>query len=164
MRAVIESLLDLQNVLFHGSPVPDLNRLEPRRAVDVNGDNLFNNDEAVFASSHLCYAIIFGLVDPAAIKTKYPGPFSWAAHSVSFPDRIEVKAKLPHHVRSHLENVTGFVYVLARDDFSESSVIQYKSKQHVTPVAVYPVTLQDFYDLGGVVEWTDPDGSFVNKP
>ncbi len=133
--------------LFHGSGNPNrMEVLEPRKANDPNME--WNSDTAVYASSEPVWSAIFAV---------YKGEFPWRT-SVSTDEEGRIKrmvAYMPESYRPQAEQGRGYVYVLPAETFERESErgIQYKSKTAVRPIAAVEVTLQDYYDMGGQVEW-----------
>lgn len=125
--------------LFHGSDNNDIKELEPRYTVDINSEE--NTDTAVFATSDITWTTIFGV---------YGGHKGW---STRVKDN-EVTAKIPFRDKEIVESTSGTVYVLPKDTFKKSGEsTQYKSHEAVTPIEKVSVTVQDYYDLGGKIEW-----------
>ena len=152
----LEQLLKYQDVLFHGSPCASIKTLEPRPAKDLDKTNTFNTDLAVFASSNVCFSIIFGLVDSNKLKNECG--FGWSVGSMHDENnQVNVISEIPKQAKEFVENAIGYVYVLPKDNFKESSSFQHKSKLPVTPLERIEIKLQDFYDAGGIIDWTDGD-------
>lgn len=134
--------------LFHGSGNPNrMEVLEPRKANDSNSE--WNSDTAIYASSEPVWSAVFAV---------YKGNFSWRT-SVSTDEEGRINhlvAYLPESYRPKAEQERGYVYVLPPETFERESEsgIQHKSKTAVRPIAAVEVTLQDYYDMGGQVEWT----------
>ncbi len=143
MTSVLEKITEYQNHLFHGSPVLDMKVLEPKQTVDDGDkDHEFNNDTAVFATDNIALAIIYSLID----FTKLPAPNfgGWLA---------DVNPKIPSEWQDAIEQSAGYVYVLPKEIFTQTDGVQWKSNTPVKPVDSLKVTLNDFYDAGGSVEW-----------
>lgn len=68
------------------------------------------------------------------------------------------RAKVPVSWKNALEKNSGFVYVCSKDGFithdKGTRNKQYKCFKNVTPIDTVQVTLKDFYNLGGKIEWT----------
>lgn len=156
MSEGLQRLLKYKDALYHGSPCADIKTLEPRPAKDLDKANTFNTDMAVFASSNVCFSIIFGLVDSKKLKDDCG--FGWSVGSMKDENnQVNVFSEIPKQAKEFVENAIGYVYVLAKDSFKESSAFQHKSKVPVTPLERIEIKLQDFYDAGGIIEWTDGD-------
>jgi hypothetical protein len=154
MAAGLQQLADFKDVLFHGSPIAGMTRLEPRTTRDVTGD-AFNSDTAVFATSNAGLAIIFGVVDVKALP-KHPLIKSWSAGLAPGEGFLGAQSSLPKLWQPHVLANTGYVYILPKATFIEGHGQQWKSKVAVEPAACIPVTLQDYYDAGGRIEWAAP--------
>lgn len=125
--------------LFHGSDNKDIEELEPRYTFDPNSEK--NTDTAVFATNNIAWTIIFGL---------YGGYKGWAT---SVRNGMVI-ARIPKKDKELVENTTGAVYVLPFNTFEKSGLgNQYKSKKPVKPISKVDVTLSDYYELGGRIEW-----------
>lgn len=133
--------------LFHGSGNPNkMEMLEPRKANDPNSE--WNSDTAVYASSEPVWSSVFAI---------YKGGTSWRT-TVSTDEHGKIKrmvAYMPEPYRLQAEKERGYVYILPPNTF-ESDVdnrLQHKSKIAVKPISAVEVNLQDYYDMGGQVEW-----------
>ena len=125
--------------LFHGSNNAQIEELEPRYTLDKHSEE--NTDTAVFATSNVSWTIIHGV---------YGGHKGWSTRVKNG----EVAAKIPAKDKDLVENTIGTVYVLAKDTFEKSgNGEQYKSYKAVKPIQKVTVTLNDYYDLGGKIEW-----------
>jgi hypothetical protein len=125
--------------LFHGSNNTQINQLDPRYTLDKNSEE--NTDTALFATSNITWSTIFGV---------YGGYNGW---STSVTDG-EVTARIPSRDKELVENTTSTVYILPKDTFMKSGEgQQYKSYESVMPIEKVSVTVQDYYDLGGKIEW-----------
>lgn len=136
-----EYLIRLKDMgfLFHGSSNSDIQQLEPRYTFDPKSDT--NTDTAVFATDNVTWSTIFGV---------YGGHKGW---STSVTDG-DVVAKIPLKDKDLVEGSAGTVYVLPRKSFEEPNTgSQYKSYETVTPLNKVDVTVEDFYNLGGKIEW-----------
>jgi hypothetical protein len=138
-----------QGYLFHGSPNGEIEILEPRPANDIDRNNEFNNDNAIFATDNLTSSIIFGVVSrdylPEDIKR-----FMWATNWATENGVTEVTAKVHESWKFFIENYgKGYVYVLSTETFKEKSGSQRKSKESVKPIDKVDVNLNDFYKAGG---------------
>ncbi|HSX39136.1 MAG TPA: hypothetical protein VLI92_00920 [Candidatus Saccharimonadales bacterium] len=134
----LERLKDL-GYLFHGSPKDTITELEPRTSHDPHSKE--NTDTAVFATNNPTWTVIFGLYDRG--KT-------WKTSGIE----RNIIASIPEEAKEQLKHAVGTVYVLSPETFSESTHLeQYKSYKPVKPIQKISVTLDDFYELGGKVEW-----------
>jgi hypothetical protein len=126
--------------LFHGSNNRDIEELEPRYTFDPNSDE--NTDSAVFATTNIALTAIFGV---------YGGHKGWSTRD---KDGVII-AKIPARDKELVENSRGVVYVLSKDTFHQSSsgADQYKSHVTVQPIEKVEVTVKDYYELGGKIEW-----------
>ena len=126
--------------LFHGSSNDNIEQLEPRYAYDRY--NEVNTDTAVFATDNVTLTVIFGV---------YGGHKGWSTHT----KKGQVFAKIPLRDKELLENTRGTVYVLPKKVFEKiEGTVQYKSHETVKPVTKVSVSLNDYYDLGGKIEWS----------
>ncbi|MCL4417197.1 MAG: hypothetical protein M1268_00790 [Patescibacteria group bacterium] len=125
--------------LFHGSSNNSIDTLEPKSTYDPKTPR--NTDTAVFATDNIAWTTIFGI---------YGGHTEW---STDVENGI-VTAKIPIKDRELIEKTTGTVYVLPKEPFDEQHGEQYKSHKPVKPTEKVSVTLNDFYELGGRIEWT----------
>ena len=125
--------------LFHGSANDDISDLEPRDTHDP--DSAENTDTAVFATHNVSWAIIFGL---------YGGHTGWSTESVNG----KVTAKITSKDKDLVESTIGAVYVVPRETFkSPNGNSQYKSHEPVQPLVKVPVTVTDYNESGGLIEW-----------
>lgn len=138
-----------QGYVFHGSPNPDIKVLTTRPAADVDRSKKFNNDTAIFGTTRPEAAVIFGVM-PMKIPDEIKGGRSW---SVDENENSTVVAEIPTNWLPYIEGNIGTVYVLDGDKFERSPFWQTKSYVEVTPVESVTVTLNDFYALGGEIEW-----------
>jgi hypothetical protein len=159
LKTSIEKLnkYSAQGYLFHSSPTGDISILEPKQADDASSTTSFNKDLAVFASDNACSTIIFGIMSHRKWENQTK-PVEWSAGWYSRKDGYSFTvAKIPKSVKSQAEMKKGYVYVLGNETFKERSDTgrQWKSKVSVKPIDKIEVTLQDFSDMGGKIEWTD---------
>ncbi len=154
MSSSLQKLLSYadKGFLFHGSPKAGLSLLNPMNATDTNKENTFNKDTAIFATDNICIPIIFGLIDPRALP-KTETQRTWSVGGDKINAYVQIVAKAPKQWKEHIELSQGYVYVLPKDTFLESDGMQWKSKSPVTPKDCVKVCLQDFYALGGKIEW-----------
>ena len=128
--------------LFHGSTHPALTRLLPNAPHDA-GDDPRNKEVAVYATAELAEAIIFALIGG------FCGTFE-----VTRSPQGETLARFPQRFAEQLSRNTGSLYVLPKSDLAVQDPWQYKSYTPVTPVTEISVTLQDYLDAGGKLEFT----------
>lgn len=149
--SVIEKLLDYkkQGYVFHGSANPSIKVLSPRPAADVDSTKTYNNDTAVFGTTKPEAAVIFGVM-PIDIPDEVKGGQAW---SIGEKEDSTIVATIPTNWLPYIEGNVGTVYVLDGDKFETSPIWQTKSHEEVTPVESVTVTLDDFYALGGKIEW-----------
>ena len=133
----LERLKDL-GFLFHGSSNPNLEILEPRYTYDPRSGE--NTDTAVFATTFLPWTVIFGL---------HGGHTGWK----TIIRNEEVTAYIQLRFRGETEKQIGFVYVLPPSTFEKGVGQQYKSHEVVKPITKVEVTLRDYFDLCGKIEW-----------
>ncbi len=137
-----------QGFLFHGSPENDLIVLEPREASDLDVNKTFNADMAVFATDIPSAAVLFSVVG------NFPENVSAGNWSVDLSaDKINVVAKIPAVWKEYVENQSGSVYILNKESFDEKEDAQWKSHSNVVPQDKVPVHLNDYFELGGKIEW-----------
>lgn len=91
------------------------------------------------------------MVDRAKIR-EFIGHFTWATN---WNSKGETIAKIPLKAREYIEKAKGVVYVLPGEEFKDKYGFQAKSKVEVVPSDRIEVTLQDYYDAGGKIEWID---------
>jgi len=151
--SVVDEIRGLQNkgYLFHGSPNFDIKVLEPRQADDEDKTRVSNIDKAVFASDNLVVSIAFSLVD----RESLPSQLKDGDWEVNWDENGQTIIKIPIQWKSYVEKAKGCLYVLSRDTFSENNNSQFKSKVSVKPYKSLEVSLNDYLDLGGLVEWVD---------
>lgn len=106
-------------------------------------------DTAVYASGEPVWASIFAL---------YKGESPWRT-STTTDENGKIKsitAYIPETYRDQLLKEKGTVYVLPKSNFQrqDSRSAQYKSKVAIKPVSSVEVTLQDYYVMGGKVEFS----------
>lgn len=149
----LEKLIEYekQGYLFHGSPNPHIEILEPRAANDVDSTRAFNIDNAVFATSRVQTAIIFAVVG----RNKLPVNIQSSAWEVQWDKFDNAHTKIPKIWKEYVEKMTGIVYVLPSETFTEKYHAQLKSKESVKPIDKIEVSFQDFFEAGGNVEWID---------
>ncbi|MCA9381250.1 hypothetical protein KC678_03215 [Candidatus Dojkabacteria bacterium] len=135
--------------LFHGSPSSEIEILEPREADDVDKSKTFNIDNAVFATSLVQSAIIFAVVG----RNKLPKDIQSGTWEVYWDEVDNAHAKIPKIWKDYVEKMTGTVYVLPSETFTERHHAQLKSKVPVKPADKVEVNMKDFLDIGGTVEW-----------
>lgn len=149
-ESIAEYLVRLKEMgfLFHGSAHPErIEKLEPRKANDLKG-NEWNSDMAVYASGEPVWSVIFAL---------YKGNDPWATSTQFSTEKgFRVTARILKKYQDDLANETGRVYILPPETFESQHQHsrQYKSRQAVTPIGAVEVILQDYYDMGGKIEWT----------
>lgn len=146
-------MITYDNHLYHGSPFPDLKELQPRQAKDNDKANTFNNDFALFATDNVCMSIIFALLDRRNLRKQF-GPLDFAVGSSDQNGEIEIFSEIPELIKSYMENAKGYVYILPKENFSETAGRQFKSKELIIPIDCYQATLEDYYKTGGTIEWT----------
>ncbi len=146
-----EKLLDYQSqgYLFHGSPNMNIEILEPRKSKEVDPRKEFNIDTAVFASSSALLTIIFGAVPE---RNRLPEEIRAKTWHTDWPDG-KISSRIPKEWKEFVMKNIGYVYILPKDTFTENKGLQYKSKLAVKPIDKIPVTLSDFIEMGGKVEW-----------
>jgi hypothetical protein len=138
--------------LFHGSPDPTLEVIEPREAKDIDTEASFNNDLAVFGTNRPEIATAFGMIDSA----KLPEGTVWRIGQSGNP--LKTYIEFPKTLRTYLQTASGYVYVLPSEDFTEKEAEdspQTKSKTAVKPVDKITIKFEDFERLGGVVRWKE---------
>lgn len=134
--------------LFHGTGSPDkIELFEPKKASDPETE--WNADTAVYASGEPVWSSIFAL---------YKGKSSWST-SVTTDENGRIKsitAYIPEIYRGQISKEKGLVYILPKDNFERqnSRSAQYKSKVSVRPVSSVEVTLQDYHNMGGKIEFS----------
>lgn len=137
----------VEGYLFHGSGSPTkIDMFEPRKASDPN--TKWNADVAIYASSEPVWSTIFAL---------YKGKSYWRT-SVTTNEEGRIKsvtAYIPEDYQDQLLKEKGFVYVLPKDSFERQNErsAQYKSRIAVKPISSVEVNLQDYYNMGGKIEW-----------
>lgn len=148
-EAAFKRLMNHQKAgnLFHGSPNNSIEELIPRPARDTNPKFHFNTDTAVFATDSAASGVIFGLVDRALM----PEDTKRSTWGVDWNNGVI--ARIPASWRPIIEHFKGTVYVLSPETFTERNYAQFKSRVAVKPIERLTVTLSDFYELGGIVEW-----------
>ncbi|HPT36592.1 MAG: hypothetical protein ACOX35_00145 [Bacillota bacterium] len=137
--------------VFHGSTRDGLEVLQPHKPRDA-GDDPWNKDEAVYATTNPALAI------PFALRQGYTGVFTVTTDT----DTGEVTATFNAVFRDVLASNRGYVYVFDGALFPERKGLQGKSYQEVIPVDVVEVTLEDFVALGGrivFVQHKHPSGA-----
>ncbi|MBN1619065.1 hypothetical protein JW887_07055 [Candidatus Dojkabacteria bacterium] len=146
-----------QGYVFHGSRNPNILKLEPRPATDVDKANAFNNDTAVFAAPSPTASVIFACMS----LDNVPKELRSGNWSVGSERGKGIVARIPQKWQQYVSTNTGYVYVLDGSTFSgkcdTEGVWQVKSKQPVKPTTVLTVTFSDFEQLGGSVIWKEDD-------
>lgn len=138
-----------EGYLFHGSPNPNIEKLEPRFAIDVNPDRDFNNDTAVFGSNNPAASIIFSLLNlPLGVDPELRARRS----SVRMTGRGPLAA-ISTDWEPYIRSAKGTLYILPSQEFIKEEGWQAKSHSEVIPVARVTVTLEDYEKLGGKVLW-----------
>jgi hypothetical protein len=159
----IESLTPIEKLLyyqkkgyfFHGSTNPNIDKLEPKPAIDTDKTKEFNNDTAVFASPIPSASIIFACMS----LDNVPSQSRNGTWSVDYEADNGIVATIPRRWASHIKNNSGYVYVLSSLSFPTESFTngswQVKSKQSVKPLDIVKVSFDDFNRLGGKIIWED---------
>lgn len=148
-ESAVEYLYRMRDMgfLFHGTAKPQhIELFEPRKASDPNKE--WNSQVAVYASSEPIWSVIFAI---------YKGKSPWRTSLVTNEKgRItEITAHLSDEFRETLPECTGRVYILPREEFEQENErsAQWRSKNPVAPVASVEVKLQDYFEMGGKIEW-----------
>lgn len=141
-----------QGYLFHGSTNDNIDVLQPKLANDMDINNSFNNDCAVFAS-RLPEVSIFGLIStksvPEEILDDQPIVVGRNRDKHLF---VEIPIKL----KPYIEKNTGVLYVLPSTTFDLNQIgWQVKSKEEVKPIDKISIEFEDFKKLGGEVIWRE---------
>lgn len=143
--------LQKEGYLFHGSPTSDIQILAPRLARDADSSQGFNNDTAIFASKDFVGPIIFAICDRKHIPEELKD-LSWGLGWYN----NKAIASLPKQWKQYLTDKTGYIYVLPPNTFEPSPQgNQLKSKEAVTPIESIPVTIEDFLEAEGQINWLD---------
>lgn len=137
--------------MFHGSIRGRLEVSRPYKPHDA-GDDPWNKDEAVYATTEPALAI------PFALRKGYTGVLTVTTGT----DTGEVTATFNAVFRDVLASNRGYVYVFDGTLFPERKGLQCKSYQEVVPVDVVEATSEDFIALGGrivFVQHKHPSGA-----
>ncbi len=139
--------------IFHGRPEGDLKIIVPASPKYSERDDEFSRDRAVYASDNPASSIMFSLIN------RKDSRFAEGTWNASWSEKGDgFRAKVPVSWKSALEKNSGFVYVCSKDGFithgEGTRNKEYKSHKNVIPIDMVSVTLRDFYNLGGKVEWT----------
>lgn len=140
-----------EGFVFHGSPMGDITKLEPKPATDKDKSNTYNNDTAIFATDLPQAAVIFAVMSPVNIPDKIKKGKAWGIRTSG--SDTTVTANIPASWKPFIENNIGFVYVCSEDGFDGQVGWQRKSNREVTPIEAVEVCFTDFESLGGVIVW-----------
>jgi len=163
MNLKIKQIQEFKNkeYLFHGSSNGEITSLEARDASDVDLENTFNNDKAVFATNNYASSVIFSLID----RNKMPADIKYGTWEIQWDeDGSNCIAKIPISWKNYLARINGFLYVLPSESFRENNGAQFKSKENVIPNKVIEVNLEDYFSLGGKLEWISTGSNFGQQP
>lgn len=142
--------------LFHGSFDGSISELVPKPAKHSDPSDSFHNDTAIFASDAPESTVLFAVIPPKSI---FPEHIRRGKFTVNWSADGGITAKIPSLWKSFLDSSRGYVYVLPSDTFLENTGGSknniYKSKKPVKPTAVIEVSLKDYIELGGKIEWVD---------
>lgn len=136
-----DKLVELEKAgkyVFHGSPVGDLEILEPRQAQTIkDGTHVMADDgkPAVATSPFVDIAIFRAIFNRVNIKENYTSSFSYRNGTLFFSTNKESLEQA--------KNCEGYVYVFEKQDFYEYSPMEYRSEEPVRPVEVIKVGFED---------------------
>jgi len=141
---------DWRGLVAHGSPLGDLNTLEPIRKSTDSGE--FGNRKQIFASPDAMWALWFAILD----KTKYSHTRNGCVRAGHGHGRVKFyHFELPRNVRTIPPFVSGTIYFARAEDFPDhrsepaldilgGEVEEWGSIAPVTPLVRIPVSPQDF--------------------
>jgi hypothetical protein len=152
MKKNLKKLLDYkkQGYVFHGSPKSDIEVFFPRKAVDDDKNNTYNNDTAVFATTYPQACIIFACLN--SLNNKLDS----VRFSVYLSDDGDIVSDIDNSLKNHTRNLSGYLYVLPKDSFvyeNDNEGWQVKSKEIVKPIDRIRVVFSDYTLLGGKIKW-----------
>lgn len=140
----IDKLAKSGRYLFHGSPT-SMEVIEPRQAYN---DSRPDGPMAVVATPYYQLAIFRAIIlatKESVEPGKYKSGFSFDNDQLSFRASRETLAA----TRS---GITGFVYVLDKDNFQKHSSMEYRTSAPVRPFKTFEVGAND---LPKVIEITE---------
>jgi len=135
-----------EGFLFHGSSNDSIVEFEPRKSNDPTSK--WNSQKAVYASSEPVWSTIFAV---------YQGGQTWSTDDEVKEDKNpSFVTRIPTSFQDEIGRWTGHVYVLPKDGFKQdpTNPIQFRSFDPVQPIDSIKVTINDYYQMGGVIEWT----------
>jgi hypothetical protein len=139
-----------QGYVFHGSPKSNIEIFVPRKAIDNDKENTFNNDTAVFATTYPEACIIF------ACLNKLEDKLDSIRFAVYLSDNGYIVTDIEKKLKPYLKNLYGYIYVLPKDTFvyeNDNEGWQVKSKESIKPVDVIKVVFSDYSNLAGKINW-----------
>lgn len=170
-HALLSYLVDTQPVLLHGANAPNIERFEPRQAVDATE---IGSQAAVYAASDPLVPIWFAVLD----RTRSYGPdpfaisslFRWRATGTEQRHKVYYFAVSAAALRQQ-PWTTGVVYMLPRQTFvPDAGETQWLSREPVMPIARLPVEPSDFpfldmvYGMNVAKIWQRMQQSIVGYP
>jgi len=131
------------NYVFHGSSEPNVELFTPQKSHDVGTDE-WNKTKSVYATSNICFAIIFSLTK------SYSGRFQVGSNT-----RSTCTATFDNSFKKTLFKNSGYLYVFNRDQFPFQKGNQVKINSEIKPIAMLQVNVHDYIDLGGKIEFVE---------
>ena len=126
-------------------------------------EETYNKSTAVYAAIHPSSACILSIIKQSCEKGNFPSLHFAVGFNKKNSSGI---AKVPRYFETSLTE-KGLVYVLPSDTFDLRTIPkeawQTKSLEPVKPIDMLKVTLQDYYDLGGEIQWTERDLPPINQ-
>ncbi len=126
--------------VFHGSPTADILKLEPRQAHTIPEGEQYkvpDGEPGIAATPYAEIAIFRGLI------RRGRSGFSL--------DKGEPSFKATQKALRRAHDISGFVYVLRREEFSPKnghiSDMDWRSTTSVKPLMIIPVTYRDLPDI-----------------
>ena len=129
--------------VYHGSSEPDIEVFTPQKSHDAGTDE-WNKTESVYATSNMCFAIIFSLTK------SYSGRFQVRSNTRSI-----FTATFDNSFKETLFKNSGYLYVFNEDQFPFQKSNQVKTNSEIKPITMIQVDIDDYFDLGGKIEFVE---------
>jgi hypothetical protein len=137
-KELLHSLEQEGRYVFHGSPYV-IDKLEPRQAESFNRDideNENDGNSGVYATPYADLAIFRALINDHNCDLEYYSSFGT-------DDSGDLVFRVSEEALKEIENKTGYVYVLNKDDFPPSDKPELKSGLAISPLNKIEVLYAD---------------------
>jgi len=149
MSERLRTLEETGNYVFHGSPVSNMQALEPRQGTHTpdeskQGEKILDGKPAVSATPFVSFAIFRAIVNNANVPFKHSSRFG-------FKDGEREYRVSSVEVLESVRGKKGYVYVFDKDEFEPYSrdgkvrdgLMEWRAYKKVKPVEVVEVTYED---------------------